>query len=42
MKGEEIYELELSFDELVDVVLGINCAQDFDLNVDIYAFRRCE
>ena len=28
------FELELNIDELVDVVLGINYAQGFDLNVD--------
>jgi hypothetical protein len=36
MKGEEIIELELSIDELVDVALGINYAQGFDLNVDVH------
>jgi hypothetical protein len=30
-EGEEIIELELSTDELVDVALGINYAQDLDL-----------
>jgi hypothetical protein len=33
--GKEITELELSTDELVDVALGINYAQGFDLNVDM-------
>ena len=34
MEGEEIIELELSTNEsMVDVVLGINYAQGFDLNV---------
>ena len=33
--GEEITELELSIDELVDVALGANYAQHFDLNVDL-------
>ena len=37
MEGEEITELELSFDELVDVALGINYAQGFDLNVDLHS-----
>jgi hypothetical protein len=37
MKGEEIIELELSTDELVDVALGINHAQGFDLNVDLHS-----
>jgi hypothetical protein len=35
MEGEEIIELEVSTNELVDVVLGINYAQGFDLNVDL-------
>ena len=34
MEGEEVTELELSIDELVEVALGINYAQGFDLNVD--------
>ena len=33
---EEVIELELSIDELVDATLGINHAQDFDLNVDLH------
>ena len=33
--GEEITELESSTDELVDVALETNYAQDFDLNVDL-------
>ena len=37
MEGEEIIELELSTNELVDVVLGINYAQGFDLNVDLHS-----
>ena len=36
MKGEEIIELELSVDELVDVALGINYAQGFDLFIDLH------
>jgi hypothetical protein len=36
MKGEKITELELSIDELVDVALGFNYAQGFDLNVDLH------
>ena len=32
---EEITELELNIDELVDVALRTNYAQDLDLNVDI-------
>ena len=36
MKGEEIIELELSVDELVDVGLGINYAQGFDLFIDLH------
>ena len=36
MEEEEITELELSIDELVDVALGINYAQGFDLNVDLH------
>jgi hypothetical protein len=35
MEGEDIIELDLSTDELVDVALGTNFAQDFDLNVDL-------
>ena len=35
MEGEEITELELRTNELVDVALGTNYAQDFDLNVDL-------
>ena len=34
-KGEEIIELELSTNELVDVTLGTNYTQNFDLNVDL-------
>ena len=34
MERGEIIELELSINELVDVALGINYAQGFDLNVD--------
>ena len=34
MKGKEITKKELNIDELVDVALGINYAQGFDLNVD--------
>jgi hypothetical protein len=37
MEGEKIIELELSIDELVDVALGINHAQGFDLNVDLHS-----
>ena len=40
MEGEEIAKLELSTDELVDVALGINHAQSFNLNVDL-PFSRC-
>ena len=36
MEGEEITELELNIDELMDVALGINYAQGFDLNVDVH------
>jgi hypothetical protein len=36
MEGEESTQLELNIDELVDVVLGINHAQGFDLNVDLH------
>ena len=28
---------ELSIDELVDVVVGTNCVQDFDLNIDLHS-----
>ena len=37
MQGTESTELELSTDELVDVALGINYAQSFDLNVDLHS-----
>ena len=37
MEGEEIFELELNTNELVDVALGINYAQGFDLNVDLHS-----
>ena len=37
MEGEEIIKLELSIDELVDVALGINYAQSFELNVDLHS-----
>jgi hypothetical protein len=36
MEGEESTQLELNTDELVDVILGINHAQGFDLNVDLH------
>ena len=36
MEGEDIIELELSNDELVDICLGINYAQGFNLNVDLH------
>jgi hypothetical protein len=36
MEGEEIIGLELSIDELLDATLGINYAQGFDLNFDLY------
>ena len=36
MEGEEIIELKLNIDELVDVALGINYVQGFDLNVDLH------
>jgi hypothetical protein len=39
MKGEDITRLELSIDELVDVVLGINYVQGFDLNVDLHSIH---
>jgi len=37
MEGEEIIEVELNIDELLDVTLGINYAQGFDLNVDLHS-----
>ena len=37
MEGEENTKLELSTNELVDVALGINYAQGFDLNVDLHS-----
>jgi hypothetical protein len=36
MEWDEITELELSTDELVDVALGINYTQGFDLDVDMH------
>jgi hypothetical protein len=36
MEGEDIIELELSIGELVEVALGIDHAQGFDLNVDLH------
>ena len=35
MEGEENTQLGLSIDELVDVALGTNFVQDFDLNVGL-------
>ena len=35
-RGKKL-ELELNTDELVDVALGINYAQGFDLNVDLHS-----
>jgi hypothetical protein len=37
MEGEENIELELNIDELVDVALGIDYTQGFDLNVDVHS-----
>jgi hypothetical protein len=37
MEGEDTIELELKSDELVDVALGINYAQGFDLDVDMHS-----
>ena len=37
VEGQEITELKLSIDELVDVELGIDYAQDFDLNVGLHS-----
>ena len=37
MEGEDIDELKLSNDELVDVALGIDYAQGFDVNIDLHA-----
>ena len=39
MEREEIIELELSTNEMVDVALGINYAQGFDLNVDLHSIH---
>jgi hypothetical protein len=39
MEREEITELELSTDELMDVALGVNHAQGFDLNVDLHSIN---
>ena len=36
IKKEEITELEMRIDELVDVALGINYTQGFDLNFDVH------
>ena len=37
MEGKGNIEPELSIDELVDIALGINFAQGFDLDVDIHS-----
>ena len=37
MEGEDIIELDLSTNELVDDALATNCAQDFDLYIDLYS-----
>jgi hypothetical protein len=37
MKGEKNTKLELNIDEMMDVALGINYAQGFDLNVDLHS-----
>jgi hypothetical protein len=37
MEGQEITKLALSMDELVDVALGVNYAQGFDLNVNLHS-----
>ena len=37
MEGEEILELELNTHELVDVALGINYAQGFDLKIELHS-----
>ena len=39
MEGEENTKLELSTDKLVDVALGINYAQGFDLHVDLHSIN---
>ena len=39
MEGEETIEIELSTNEWVDVALGINYAQCFDLNVDLHSIN---
>jgi hypothetical protein len=39
MEGEEIINLKLSINELVDVALGNNYAQGFDLNVDLHSIN---
>ena len=36
MERDDITKLELSIDKLVDAALGINHAQNFDLNVDLH------
>ena len=35
MEGEENIELDLSTDKFVDATLGTNCAQGFDMNVEL-------
>ena len=37
IEGEEITQLELNTNELVDVALGINYSQGFDLNIDMHS-----
>jgi hypothetical protein len=36
MEGEDNTKLELSSDKLVDVALGINHAQGFDIYIDLH------
>jgi hypothetical protein len=37
IKKEEIIELELNTSKLVDVALGVNYVQGFDLNIDLHS-----
>ena len=39
MEGKIVTELELSTDELMDIALGINYAEDFDFNVDMHSIH---
>ena len=39
MEGEEIIDLELSTNEWVESIVGVNYAQGFDLSVDLHSIN---